>query len=472
MNLRAYQQKCIVDVRKSIKAGNNRVMVFMPTGAGKTVIFIEQIIRAMLKGGTVLVLTRRRQIVIQTARRIVEALKRLDMPTNTVGVYMAGSKDINLITVSSIDTVVRKKDLPFKGVDVVIVDEAHDCTSDGYVKVLDKLKCKYVIGYTATPFRIGRKGHKFWQDVVHPVSTAELRDKGFLVPTKIFCPSKPDLSGVNVVNGDYNQAKLHEAMNQTQVYGDIVRHYKKLSDYRPAICFCVNIEHSKAVAEAFNEAGITAFHVDADTPQKERDELIARFKKNHSSQFVLCNVNVFSTGVDIPHVKTLILARPTKSLVLYLQQIGRGLRPVRGKEDCLILDHAGNCLRFGDPFNTFTPQLEDLEKGERSKDAPSKFKDCRFCHYMLPLSAKVCTACGQDVRTFREIKLDSSANLVEFKGNKYTQEEFTRKAKAYKAVLSKKLNYPPSWVQNKMRRVYGKSAHKIVDSLFENELNL
>lgn len=462
MLLRPYQKKAIEDVRASIRAGNKKIMVSLPTGGGKTVIFIEQVMKALSKGGTVLLVMRRRQIVFQTARRLLERCLANFGPSDEplVGMYMGRCKEIKMVTVASVDTLIRDPS-PFKKVDLVIVDECHDCTSQGYLEVLSKLKPRYVIGYTATPYRIGRKGHTYWDDVVTPVTASELRQGGYLVPTKIYCPSKPDLSKVAIVNGDYKQDQLAKVMSKAKVYGDLVGHYKRLSSNRPAICFCVTVEHSKAAAEAFNEAGIKAYHIDADTPQKDRDKIVAEFKKRKRSNFVLCNVNVFSTGVDIPEVKTLILARPTRSLVLYLQQVGRGLRPVEGKKDCLILDHGGNCLRFGSPYQSFTPQLKDAEKNKREK-VVNRFKECSRCSYLLSLNAKVCTACGAVIKSQREVLLEKNHNLVEYKGEVYDKKDMLKKIKNYKFVLENKLRYPPSWVQHKIKTTYGKVYKDVV----------
>ena len=456
--LRDYQNKTINQVRSSIRSGSKKIMVYLPTGAGKTHIFMEQVNTAFKKGKSVLVLVRRRQIVIQTYRRLLERIgfDYKDM----INMYMGSEKNQNIITVASVDTVIQNldKDIKPEQYDVIIVDECHDCTSKGYMDVLDRIKEKYVIGYTATPFRIGRKGHKYWDDVVQPVTSAKLRDGGYLVPTRIFCPSKPDLSKVAVVAGEYNQEQLAGVMGESKVYGDIVKHYLKHSAGKSALAFCVTVEHSKSLCEAFMNAGVRAYHVDADTPQLERDKLIEKVRGGG----VLCNVNVFSTGVDIPEIRTLILARPTKSLVLYLQQVGRGLRPAKGKSECLILDHGGNCLRFGSPYTVFKPQLDDMDKGERTAKERPVAKDCQFCGFLLPLWAKTCHECLEDVRTEREVKLDNAAELVEYKDETYTGEEFKKKMKSYKYILEQKLGMPPSLVRYKMKSAYGDRAESVL----------
>ena len=455
--LRFYQMQTLELVRESIRNSRTKILVHLPTGAGKTHIFLEQIYRAEMRQKKVLVLVRRRQLVFQTVLRLQRKIKK------HVGVWMGTTKNKYNVMVASIDTAIKSVD-DLGDFDLVIVDEAHDCTSDGYQRVLDKYKDKLIIGYTATPYRVGRKGHKFWEDVIKPITAAQLRDQGFLVPTRIYCPSKPDLSGVTTKGGDYNVAQLEGVMSK--LYGDIIKHYQKFCGYEPgrrakrAIAFCTTVKQSKELAQKFRENHITAYHVDADTPQAERDKLIGYFEKRQ--QVVLCNVNVFSTGVDIPGTQAIILARPTKSRVLHLQQLGRGLRPAEGKDSCLVLDHAGNCLRLGDPYDDFEAELDDMDKGARAAKVRAKHKDCPHCCYLLPLSAKECTQCGQDVRTGRQIELDNASELVEYKGQTYTDVEFVKKMRGYKTVLEKKLNLPSFIVRNRLLQTYGERAKMVL----------
>ena len=458
MSLRGYQETCLHQVRANLREGRKRIMVFLPTGAGKTHIFMHQVRRANVYDKRVLILVRRRQIVFQTARRIAEFLK---FKPDTVGVFMGAARELTPVTVASVDTAIKHLDeIKPETYDVVIVDECHDCTSNGYQMILNRLK-GIVIGYTATPFRVGRKGHKYWEAVVRPIKASQLRDEGYLVPTRIYCPSKPDLSKVAVVNGEYNQAQLDKVMRKSRIYGDIAKHFDKVRYERSAIAFCTTIEHSKELCEALKDAGIDSRHVDATTPQEEREAALLRLQKTN---FVLCNVNVFSTGVDVPECSALILARPTKSLILYLQQVGRGLRPSKGKRDLLIHDHAGNCLKFGSPYNDFNPQLDDMGKGERTQKERNLYKDCQICAYLLPINAKKCPECGHDVRSSRQVELDSAAELIEYKGQTYTDKEMISKMRGYMHVMRHKLNYPESLVLFRMRQQYGQLAEKVLKS--------
>ena len=409
MILRLYQKAAIEQVRENVKAGKRKIMVYLPTGSGKTHIFTQQIKTCLSKDKKILILVRRRQIAFQTLVRITQEFR-----SNKIGLYMGDYRRVQPCTIASIDTVVREPS-KLNHFDVVIVDECHDAMSAGYQKVLKMMDSRIIIGYTATPFRIEGKGHSFWDAVVRPITASQLKDQGFLCPLRILAPSKP--SKMASSNGDFTEEAMIEQMDKPVVYGKIIEEYRK-HDCRGALCFAINVKHSKNLVDNFSRAGITAVHVDADSPQAYRDECLLRLKKAKNWPFVLCNVNIFSTGVDVPELETLIMARPTKSRVLYVQQIGRGMRLAPGKKNCLVLDHAGNSLRFGSPYQDFPPELSDQDK--RSKSEPDGFKACRACAFVMPVSTKTCPECEEDLRSPREIMLDQEDELVEFRGQKFT----------------------------------------------------
>lgn len=446
--MRHYQQSAINQVRDNLKAGNKKIMVYLPTGSGKTHIFTEQVKTCLSKQKKILILVRRRQIAFQTLVRITEHLR-----SKNIGLYMGDYRCVQPCTIASIDTVVREPS-KLKYFDVVIVDECHDAMSEGYQKVLKAMDSRIIVGYTATPFRIDGKGHKFWDAVVRPITASQLREQGFLCPLRILAPSKP--GKMATAGGDFTESEMIRQMDKGVVYGKIIDEYTK-NDCKGALCFAVNVKHSKEIAYRFIKAGIAAVHVDANSPQSFRDECIKRLKRAKAWPFVLCNVNIFSTGVDVPEVETIIMARPTKSRVLYMQQIGRGMRPAKDKKDCLILDHAGNALRFGSPYEDFEPELTDANK--RAKSEPDKFKACRACAFVMPIALKTCPACDEDLRSPREVMLDQESELVEWKGEKFTLPEMQAKVKAHERVLTRVLhverNVPMWYVRQKLRAHWG-----------------
>ena len=403
--LRDYQTRTLELCKKAIGEGKKRVLVTLPTGAGKTVIFIEQIKEAFQQGKRVLVLCRRRSIIAQTDLRICGALKRYDRPVGT----LMGSTNFRAfqadIVVSSIDTVFRRlrRDSYKKWLhsfDLVIVDEAHDATSNSYAETLTHInkseRMPNIIGYTATPYHIGNKGHVYWDSCIMPITASELRDQGYLAPLAIYSPAHINTKMVQIVRGDFHQSKLYECVNQKQIYGNILDTYKKLADGQSALVFCVNKEHSRRVAETFKAAGYNAEHCDCGTQLEERMRVMAFMRKSvlENKPFILCNVNIFSTGIDIPEVQVCIQARPTASKVLYIQQVGRILRPHETKGKALLIDHGGNALRFGTPYDDHQPDLFNREKGTRVNYEKTVGYRCQRCAYYCSAKQDKCPACG------------------------------------------------------------------------------
>lgn len=400
--LRDYQLRTIELCRKAYKDGHRRTLVALPTGSGKTEIFIEQTRSALSKGKRVLIVVRRKSIVLQTAKRLAAALD------TQVGVYMSNHthSQQSSCVVSSIDTLslrfknslVKEWALKF---DVIIVDEAHDATSDSYEKVLSYLADvgkKTIIGYTATPYRIGKKGHTWWSCCIKPVTAAQLRDKGYLAPLTIYSPANMDTSNIKIMRGEFHNSDLYQAVNQKKIYGNIIKTYKRLAEGKSAIVFCVNKEHSRRVSQAFIEAGYDSEHSDCGTSAEERKRVLDYVgrARGQGKPFILCNVNIFSTGIDIPSVGVIIQARPTASKVLYIQQVGRVLRTFNGKEHALLIDHGGNASRFGSPYDDHEPELNDIERYNKSEVMRQVGHRCQSCGYYASVKPEVCPGCGKN----------------------------------------------------------------------------
>lgn len=386
--LRPYQVDAIGRARVQLQRGCRALLLVAPTGAGKTVIGARVVQGAHERARRVLFFAHRRELINQTVAKLIAA----GIPPESIGVLMGDDKRARPdapIQVASIDTW-RQRARP--AADLVIVDEAHRSLSATYREAIGHYLAAgaVVIGLTATPYRADGRGlGDAYQAMEVVASPRALIAEGFLVAPRVFSASVlPDLSSVHTRRGDYLESELGAAMNTCGLVGGIVEHWQELAEGRRTVAFAVNVEHSKAIAAAFCEAGIAAEHLDGATPTAERDAILARLERGRTC--VVSNCGVLCEGWDMPSVKVAILARPTKSTGLYLQQAGRILRPF---EDvgALILDHAGNALVHGLPQDDRTFSL-DATKRSGSGSEPTR--KCPECHAVVGLSARECPECG------------------------------------------------------------------------------
>lgn len=340
LELRDYQETLIADARAAMRAGYRRPLLCLPTGGGKTVVAARIILGAIERGKRVVFLAHRKELIDQ-------ASKKLDSLGVDHGIIMANHwrrKPYAMVHVASIATLVNR-DL-HSAPDLIFIDEAHRARSASYQAILENYPAAFAIGLTATPIRSDGKGlgNLFDRLILGP-SVAHLTERGFLVPTRVYAPAKPDTAGVKVTAGDFNQQGLQRLMDKPMLTGDIVSHWERLGEDRQTVCFGTGIEHSKHIVERFNARGIKAAHLDGKTEKNEREDILGNLENLHSR--VVSNYGVLTEGWDCPIVGCAIIARPTKNEGLYLQMAGRILRPATGKVDAIILDHAGCTLEHG-----------------------------------------------------------------------------------------------------------------------------
>jgi len=438
--LRGYQKQALDEIISSLSNGE-APLLHLDTGSGKTVIFCEILKRIQSKNKHALMVVRGRQLVQQ-------AYDRLQREKVSAGVLMANHYAYRLsekIQVVSIDTVISRKLKPQS--DLIILDEAHLANSKGYKDFLSQYNVP-VLSVTATPYNpCGHLANK----IIRPITFNELVEQGYLVPPRYFAPSLPSMKGVKTVNGDYASADLYKTMNP--LIGDLVSHYKTIAPNRQTICFAVNLNHSKHITEIFKSNGIPAVHCDADTSLSDRKKAIDGLK---SGEFkILCNVGVFNLGVDIPWADCIIMARPTKSLNLYIQQLGRGTRPHEGKTDFIVLDHAGNCLRHGFIEEEREANLTHEEKESKVK-SPTTCLTCFAVFY-----GSKCPNCGMSNPVkLRKLNIEDG-ELVEIK-ILTPEQELMRKRKAIDIVRKQK-KYKLGWRWYEAKRLYGE---EIAEQMF------
>lgn len=384
--LRPHQVRALDMLRQSLAWGNRRPMLAMPTGAGKTLLAAAIVDGALRKGKSVTFCVPALSLVDQT----VEAFWNEGI--RDVGVIQGKHERtaaFRPVQVASVQTLMRR-DLPDS--DVVVIDEAHRWF-EFYGEWMAKEDWQRIpfIGLSATPWTKGLGKH--FDNLLIPTTMNELMDAGFLTRFRVFAPSHPDLSEVRTVAGDYHEGDLAETMNKPKLVADVVETWRRLGEDRQTFVFGVDRAHAKQLQDRFNEAGIPAAYVDAFTDSDERTEIRKKF--HNGGYKVVCNVGTMTTGVDWD-VRCVVLARPTKSEMLYLQIIGRGLRPADGKQDCLIIDHSDTTLNLGFVTDIHHAKLDDGKgrgKQERQRKAPQP-KECPSCSFLKPAKVHACPSCG------------------------------------------------------------------------------
>lgn len=442
MSLRDYQTDAINQIRNAYRAGFRKVLLHLATGGGKTATFCEILKSAYHRGTPALVAVRGRKLIQQASDR----LTREGVPH---GIIMAGAERDQhaLIRVCSIDTLYARRDKgeapPAK---FIVIDEAHQTQGGGYEWFLEQYKDVRLLAVTATP-HLRRGMRHVAQTVVYPITAAELTSRGYLVPLRYFAVETPDLSGVETTGDDYNLKQLGDKMTEAALHGHIPEHYLRHGKGGAAVCFAVNVKHSKTLVDQFLANGIAAEHIDANATDQERKAAISRLESGETK--VISNVGILTTGVDIPCLRAIIMARPTKSYNLWIQMIGRGTRPSTGKANCIILDHAGNTLKHGFLSDERECHLDGVPKGDRAGEgAPAK--RCMECYAVAPIKAAVCPECGAEFPV-AESKHDEAANLVEI-----TEESIIEAEIARLVDIAKRKNYRKGWVRYQLENRFGK----------------
>jgi DNA repair protein RadD len=410
MQLRPYQQAMVDRVLEHWAAGRQRVLAVMPTGAGKTETAIAVVKAVSSPASRAPVMVDRKVLCKQWCDRLQRhGVGRVGIlqGENTTAV----SAPVLVATAQTI----RARGVP-EGVGLIVIDESHiwHATHD---KVLDELGDAKVLGLTATPLRDGL-GLRF-DTLLSTVTIAELIARGHLVPPRYLAPKAgviaEALESLAVRAGDFESSALSKAMRSKAIIGDVVGTWLKHGENRPTIAFCVDKQHARDMTADFVTASVPAELIVDDTDDDERYAIFQRFEQGDTR--VLCSVGVLGVGFDSPIASCAILARPTLSLGLYVQQGGRVLRPSAGKTDALVLDHAGNTLRHGlleqfEPPTDLSAIADAADKKSR-KDKPLAWV-CRSCATVNALADDLCVGCGEPRRRVTSlVVIDGQLQAVE-----------------------------------------------------------
>lgn len=411
MQLRDYQERAIHDIRALYASGKKKVLLQLPTGAGKTEIFCY-IAREMVRRRKLcFVVTRGRELVYNAYERLLA--RGVD-----AGIIMAGNAFVSgkFCYVLSIDTVIRRSFVPDNTPELCILDEGHFAAAPSFKKLSEQFPHAYYLPVTATPWQQGSIRHVA-NDWVSPITYDGLVAKGFLVPSKVYAPIDLDLSEVRTKAGDYREDDLMKAVDKTHVYGNIIKYYAEITVKAPALCFCVNVEHSKNMEAIFNAHGIRARHLDAGSSDSDRKQ--ATRLLGEGSLDVITNCNILSTGIDLPQLRCIVSARPTASRILWVQQAGRGSRPSPDKSFFYLMDHANNTRTHGFIEEHQDPLLDGKPKAKKSTGVPA-VKTCKNCYAIVLSATRKCEQCGYDFEAAaRALRIKEDAELLELTRGAY-----------------------------------------------------
>lgn len=391
IQLRGYQQQVIDEARDALRR-NRSVLCVAPTGSGKTVLTAFMLGTARERRKTAWMIAHRDFLLEQTAA----TFDKVGIPYG----FIAAGRPFNpyhAIQIVSIGTAARRLER-LQVPDLIVWDESHHIGAATYERIYKWAASAKHIGLSATPTRLDGKGlGTYFDEMVQGPTVAELMEAGYLSRYIAYAPSAPNLAGVHTVAGDYNRGELGAVMDDGQIIGDMVRHYREKADGRRAIYFCVSVEHSRHVAATFNSSGISAIHLDATSPPDERKRAARSFARGDVR--VISNIELFGEGYDLSAqagidapVECVGLARPTQSLSLHLQQVGRALRPQ--PRPAIILDHAGNCMRHGLPDDVREWSLEGRAKARKGGAGGPPVRQCEQCFGVHAAALSACPYCG------------------------------------------------------------------------------
>lgn len=433
ISLRPYQTDAVNGVRQAYAAGRRAPLLVLPTGGGKTTIFSYVTTSAAAKGRCVYLIAHRAELVKQIAMTLARfgTRHRVVAPGPIVRQvqveqFKAHGKTLvdpaARVIVASVQTLVKRLDdenLPKP--DIIVIDEAHHLTLDStWGRVVSAFPDAKLLPVTATPCRLDGKGlglgaGGFADELVMGPTMRELIDAGFLSPYRIFAPPNAlDLTGVRTRMGDYAKEQLATAVDKPSITGDAVEHYQRLAAGKRAVAFCVSVAHAQHVAAEFHAAGVPAEFLDGTLDALERDRIIKRFESGQT--LVLSSCDIVSEGFDLPSIEVAILLRPTQSLSLYIQQVGRALRTFPGKTEAIILDHVGAVATHGLPDEEREWSLDGVTKKKRAANdnepGVDRISTCPKC-FTIHLPAPTCPTCGHEYPVKERKVEQADGELVE-----------------------------------------------------------
>lgn len=436
---RRYQLEAVDSIFNYWQSNQNKgnPVVVMPVGSGKSLTMAHFIKTCFQKYGQymskILIVTHVKELIEQDYEAIVNYWNGCD-----IGIYSASlkSKQIhNKIICCGVQSIAKNYQ-DFGKVNCIVIDECHlvpQKQETTYRRLIAGLKCinpkLKVVGFTGTPYRLDCgyiTDNGIFDEITYNMCTVDMFE--WLIENHYLCDAVPrrpdfqiDVSEVGIRGGEYIERELQKAVDKDEVTRLALTETIKLaSDRKHWLVFCAGVEHANHVSEFLNNNGITCTVISGDLDMTTRRERIEGFK---SGKYKACaNVNVLSTGFNFPDIDCLVMLRPTQSVSLYIQACGRGIRYSPNKENCLVLDFAGNVARLGCINDPIKPKKKSEKKrGEGLGQAPVKV--CPKCHTYCATTAKFCPCCNYEFP--HETKISAHASLQEIIKKRQKEEERT-----------------------------------------------
>lgn len=367
-------------VTRCIESTARRILLVSPTGTGKTVMMME-LARHFSQTSPGVVLVHRIELRDQTANRFAAG-------GLSCGIFPDVSKPI---TIAMVQTVRRRlKTLEDKWA-WAFMDEAH---RDEF-SIAHQSQNMRLFGFSATPRRSNGAAMSQWFDVmVEATNYSDAISGNFIVPARVWAPDIPNMSGIKTRGGDYDQVELAKRIaDNVSLVGSVAKFWVENSRKEKTIVFAVDVSHAKMLAAEFKDRGVEALVVTGETPESERAAIMSRFRVG--SLRVLVNVAVYVEGLDVGDASIIVLARPTKSLVLYLQMVGRACRTATGKSHYRVFDHSGNRFMHGHPSVDRAWSISEARDTKaKSAPAPDAVRYCKRCFYVFGTSQTACPQCA------------------------------------------------------------------------------
>jgi DNA repair protein RadD len=449
-----YQRRQIAETAEAIHAGHRKILLQDPTGAGKTHILAGIVAAACHANLRSLILATRTRLV----RQIHERLDEFHIHHGIIAAELKGIDRFASVQIASADTLYRRclisNTMPLPSADIVIFDECHLAAAESRLKLIEQYPNTLLIGFTATPARkSGRPLSDVFDKLILGPTVVDLIESKRLVRPRIF--SVPILTKKELeelpkdTGGDYQSGATAKKMSAPKLIGDVLQNWLRIANGKKTLIFAVNKAHGQALSEEFCQAGVATELLTDDDDEDTREAVIERLKSGVTT--VVVNCFLLSYGTDIPPIECIMLARPTRSVVMYLQSVGRGLRTHPGKEYCIVIDHGRVVESLGRPTDEFGWSLEDGRNVNQDasdiqarKHVDERPRTCGECAYVWAVSEEgsSCPLCGwRPAMKVKPIAV-KAADLAE---------------------LDAKGGNTPSWLSSEVQHFYRQSLGDVIE---------